>query len=58
MEELSEYFLRARQAFRLAALPVRGRVGVVESLDATPGEGSDFYRFAGNEASDPRMALK
>jgi hypothetical protein len=51
VKELREYFLRALQAFRFAALPVQGCVGVVEALDATPGEGSDFYRFAGGWAS-------
>jgi hypothetical protein len=40
------HFLRALQAFRFAVLPARYCVTVVESLDATPGEGSDFYRFA------------
>jgi hypothetical protein len=46
VKELREHFLRALQAFRFAVLPVRYCVTVVESLDATPGEGSDFYRFA------------
>jgi hypothetical protein len=39
--------LRALQAFGLAALPMRGRVRLVELLNATPGESSDVYCFAG-----------
>ena len=37
-----------RRAFRFAAPPMRSRVGVVESLDATPSKGADFYCFAGH----------
>jgi hypothetical protein len=36
------------QAFYVAALPVCYGDTVVETLDATPGKGSDFDRFAGH----------
>ena len=57
MKELRENFLRTLQAFRLAALPMRNGVSVVEPLDAAPGKGTDFYRFARQCASDPIKAV-
>jgi hypothetical protein len=41
----------AFQAFYVATLPMCGSVGFVEPLNATPGEGSNFYRFSGHRAS-------
>jgi hypothetical protein len=49
VNKLGEHFLRAPQAFGFAALPMQGRVGVVEPLDAAPGKGAYFYRFAGHD---------
>jgi hypothetical protein len=45
---MREDFLRALQAFGLAAPPMQGCVGVVEPLDAAPRKRSDFNRFAGH----------
>jgi len=39
----------SKTAFRLAALPVRGSVGLIQPLDATP-KGANFYGFAGHSS--------
>jgi hypothetical protein len=45
---LVEYFLRAGAArLRIRNAASVRPVGVLESLDATPRKGADFYRFVG-----------
>jgi hypothetical protein len=46
VKELGEDLLRTLQPFRFAALPMHDRVSIILPLDAVPGKGTDFYRFA------------
>ena len=51
VKQLGEDLLRALQAFRFAALPMRDRIRAIQPLNAAPGKGADLYCFAGGWAS-------
>jgi len=46
---LSEYFLRTFEAFGFAALPMDGRIGIVQPLNSPPCECSDIHGCAAHD---------
>jgi hypothetical protein len=51
VKQLREYLLRAAEAFGLAALPMHGRIRIIEPLNAVLRECPDLDRFAYGLAS-------
>jgi hypothetical protein len=51
VKQLPENFLRAFQTFPRTALPMNHRIGVIQSLNPTPGEHANLDRLARHDSS-------